>query len=149
MGLPGWLSWLNICLQFRSWTQGPGIKPHVGLLAQQGVSPSAPSAPPLCSCSFSLSLSVKWINKIFLKFKKFISMLGLNSWSWGQDLSWNRELDSTNWDTQMLWICNYFILSLLSLPIFCLPDWIINFIRERLCLVHCGIPNMFSIQLVG
>lgn len=46
-------------------------------------------------------------------------------------------------------ICDYFILSLLIL---CLPDWIISFMRERLCLVHCCISNtsrMYSIQLRG
>ena len=26
-GVPGWLSWLNICLFLRSSSQGPGIKP--------------------------------------------------------------------------------------------------------------------------
>jgi len=42
--------------------------------------------------------------------------------------------------------CNYFILSLL---IFGLPDQIISFIRTRSYLVHCCIPNMYSVQLIG
>ena len=31
VGAPGWLSPLSICLQPRSGSQGPGIKPHAGL----------------------------------------------------------------------------------------------------------------------
>ena len=32
-----WMAqWLSICLQLRSWSQGPGIKPHVGPPAQWG-----------------------------------------------------------------------------------------------------------------
>lgn len=42
--------------------------------------------------------------------------------------------------------CNYFILSWLT---FCLPDQIISFVRTRSYLVHCCIPNMYSIQLIG
>ena len=33
---PGWLSGLSLYLQLRSWSQGPGIKPHIGLSVQQG-----------------------------------------------------------------------------------------------------------------
>ena len=55
MGAPGWLSWLSICLWFRSWSQGPGIEPRVGLPAQQSL-----------SLPF-LSLALSQINKIFLK----------------------------------------------------------------------------------
>ena len=32
----GWLCWLSIWLLLRSWSWGPGIKPCVGLCAQQG-----------------------------------------------------------------------------------------------------------------
>ena len=32
-----WLNQLSICLQLRLQSQGPGIKPHMGLPAQQGV----------------------------------------------------------------------------------------------------------------
>ena len=34
---PGCLSWLCICLRLRSSSQGPGIKPCIGLPAPQGV----------------------------------------------------------------------------------------------------------------
>ena len=30
VGVPGWFSQLNICLWLRSWSQSPGIEPHVG-----------------------------------------------------------------------------------------------------------------------
>ena len=49
-GVPGWLSRWSVCLQLRSWSQGPGIEPHImGLPAQWGVC--------LCHspCLFSLS----------------------------------------------------------------------------------------------
>ena len=35
--VPGWLSQLNICLQLRSWSRGPGIEPCIGIPAQEGV----------------------------------------------------------------------------------------------------------------
>ena len=49
-----WLHPLSICLGLRSWSQGPGIKPHIGLPAQQGVCLSLSLFPTPCSC-FSLS----------------------------------------------------------------------------------------------
>ena len=36
LGAPGWLSGLSLCLWLRSWSQGPGIEPRIGLSAQQG-----------------------------------------------------------------------------------------------------------------
>ena len=32
--VPGWLSRGGVCLRLRAWSQGPGMEPHVGLLAQ-------------------------------------------------------------------------------------------------------------------
>ena len=54
----GGLRGLSICLQLRSWCQGPGIEPRVGLPAQWGVCFSLP----LCLCSCSLSVSLSQIN---------------------------------------------------------------------------------------
>ena len=34
IGTPGWLSRLSVCLWLRSWSQGPGIKPHIRLPAR-------------------------------------------------------------------------------------------------------------------
>ena len=66
-GAPGWLNWLSIYLQLRSWSQGPGIRPHIRLPAQEGVCFSSslcplPSAP-------ALRHSLSQINK-YLKKKK-------------------------------------------------------------------------------
>ena len=65
-GAPGCLRCLSICLQLRSWSLGPEIKPLVRFLAERGVcfSLSLSPLPMLC-----LSLSLKWINKIFKKQK--------------------------------------------------------------------------------
>ena len=41
--------WLSVCLLLRSWFQGPGIKPHIRLLAQQRVCFSFCPSPRLCS----------------------------------------------------------------------------------------------------
>ena len=65
-GVPRWLSWLSICLLLGSWSQGPEIEPHIGLLAQPGACFSFSAAPPPCA----LSLSVKKINYLQLKKKK-------------------------------------------------------------------------------
>ena len=65
VGAPGWLSWLSIFLQLRSWSRGPGIEPHVGLPAEEGAGLSSPSlglSPPLVPSLFQ-------INKIFKKKK--------------------------------------------------------------------------------
>ena len=53
--MPGWLSWLRLCLGFMLWLQGPGIEPHICPPALQGVC-FTPSA-----CA--LTLSLKWTNK--------------------------------------------------------------------------------------
>ena len=77
-GVSGWPSQLSICFQLGSWSQGPGMEPHIGESAQQVVFFSLY----LCFCSLlmltlslsfslspscSLSLSLKWVNKIFKK----------------------------------------------------------------------------------
>ena len=54
-GAPGWLSQSSVCLWLRSWSQGPGTKPHVQLPTQQ-VS-AFPHVP--CLCSLFLFLSLK------------------------------------------------------------------------------------------
>ena len=36
-GAPGWLRRLSICLQLRSWSQGPGMAPCIRLPAQRGL----------------------------------------------------------------------------------------------------------------
>uniref|UniRef100_A0A452TJ20 Spindlin family member 3 n=1 Tax=Ursus maritimus TaxID=29073 RepID=A0A452TJ20_URSMA len=45
-GVPGWLSWLIVCLQLRSWSWGPGIKTcikpaSVSLISKGSASPSS------------------------------------------------------------------------------------------------------------
>ena len=45
---PERLSWLSICLWFRSWSQGLGIEPHVRLLIQQTLLLPLP-LPPACA----------------------------------------------------------------------------------------------------
>ena len=50
-GAPGWLNQLSICLWLGSWSRGPGIQPHIRLLAQRGVCFSLSP----CSCSLSVS----------------------------------------------------------------------------------------------
>ena len=45
LGVPRWLSQLSICLQFRSWSQGPGNEPRIRLPTQQGVYFPVPSLP--------------------------------------------------------------------------------------------------------
>ena len=41
LGAPGWLSGLSLCLRLRSWSQGPGMEPHMGsLLRMEPASPS-------------------------------------------------------------------------------------------------------------
>ena len=37
LGAPGWCSQLSICLGLKSWSQDPGMEPHIGIPAQQGV----------------------------------------------------------------------------------------------------------------
>ena len=70
LGVPGWLSWLSIWLQLRSWSWGPGIElTSDSLLGEESASPS-PSAHPYCLCFLSLC-SLSQINKLFI-FKKFI-----------------------------------------------------------------------------
>ena len=54
---PGWLSQLSVCLELRSWSQGPGFKFCIGLPA----SPSHFACHSSCLCSLS--------NKIFIKKK--------------------------------------------------------------------------------
>ena len=61
-----WLS-LSVCFQLGSWSQGLGMEPHIGLLAQQGVFFSLGLCPsPACV----LSLSLQYINKILKKQKQ-------------------------------------------------------------------------------
>ena len=56
-GAPGWLSLVSICLQLRSWSQGPGMEQRIRLPAQWGVCFSLPLflCPSLCLCPLSLS----------------------------------------------------------------------------------------------
>ena len=60
--MPGWLSWLTVCLWLRSWSWGPRIEPYVFLPAQQGVCFSLS----LCPSPFVLS-QIKSFKKIILK----------------------------------------------------------------------------------
>ena len=48
------VQWLSICVQLWSWSQGPGIKSHIGLPWREPASPSA---------YVSASLSVSLMNK--------------------------------------------------------------------------------------
>lgn len=57
-GALGWLSRLSISLQLRLWSPGPGIKPHIGLPAQQGACFSLSLPLPLLMRSLFLSLSL-------------------------------------------------------------------------------------------
>ena len=62
---PGWLSRLSICLQLRSWSQVPGIKPCIGLPTQWGVCFSLLLC--LCpACAISLSQIKKSLKKKIL-----------------------------------------------------------------------------------
>ena len=52
--------WLSICLQLRSWSQGPGIMAHARLPAQQGVCVSLSFCPfHLLMLSLTHTLSLK------------------------------------------------------------------------------------------
>ena len=51
---PGWLSGLSLCLRLRSWSQGPGMEPRIGLSAQRGVCFSLSLCLPLCLLVISL-----------------------------------------------------------------------------------------------
>ena len=62
LGAPRWLSWLVICLQLRSWSQGPWIEPHIRLPTQWGEGEREAGSPH----AFSHSLS--HINKLNLFF---------------------------------------------------------------------------------
>ena len=55
LGVPGWLRWLNVCLQLKSSSQGPGMEPSVRLPAQWDVCFSLS----LCVFVHALSLSNK------------------------------------------------------------------------------------------
>ena len=65
--MSGWLSWLSVCLRFRSWSQDSGIKPHGGLPAQWG----EPACFSLCSLHppplLVLTSSLSQINKIIME----------------------------------------------------------------------------------
>lgn len=67
----GWLSLLNISswFQLRSWFQGPGIKPGIGLHAKHEVCFFHYHSP--YSCAYILSLSLK-INKEHLQTVQFL-----------------------------------------------------------------------------
>ena len=54
-GAPGWLSHLGVCLQLRSWSQGPGNEPLIGFPAQWRVCFSLCPSPHSCSLSLCLS----------------------------------------------------------------------------------------------
>ena len=56
-GAARWLSWLSLCLWLRSWSQGPGIEPFVGLPAQQRACFSL--FPLVLALLLSLSLSLE------------------------------------------------------------------------------------------
>ena len=61
---PGWLSWLSVCLWRRSWFQGPGIEPCMGLpVGKEPASPSPAVLSLACTHSHSLSLALSQINK--------------------------------------------------------------------------------------
>ena len=59
-GVAGWLSRLSICLQLRSWTQGPGTEPLLGASYSVG---SLLLPLPLLLLSSPLSCSLSQINK--------------------------------------------------------------------------------------
>ena len=59
IGVSGWLNQLSICLQLRSWSQGPEIEPHIGLLTHRGACFSLSLCCFPCLCALILSLSVK------------------------------------------------------------------------------------------
>ena len=71
MGVPGGLSELSICLPPRSWSQHPGMEPHIRLPAHWRVCFSISvnaCPPPSTACVLSLlSLSNKQINNLFPK----------------------------------------------------------------------------------
>ena len=57
-GAPGWLCWLRVCLQLRSWSRVLGSSPESGFLLGGGSASPSPSASPqpyLCSLAHSLS----------------------------------------------------------------------------------------------
>ena len=64
-GALGWLSWLSICLQLRSWSWGPVFKPQV---VPPSGKPAPPSAIPHCLCSVAVTLCQT--NKQILKKRK-------------------------------------------------------------------------------
>ena len=62
---PGWLRGLSLCIKLRSWSQGPGIEPYIGLSAQWGACFLLSLCLPLCG----LVISACQINKIFRKIR--------------------------------------------------------------------------------
>ena len=70
-GTPGWLSWLNIRLQLRSWSHSSWFQALLGSVLPGAhlefcISPSL-TAPPLPLLLLTLSLSLSKINKHFFK----------------------------------------------------------------------------------
>ena len=83
--LPGFTSWLKLCVgasgwhsqlcinswfQLRSWTQGPEIEPHIGLCAQHGISLGFSLLlsllnPSTLACLLALSLSLIVFQMLF------------------------------------------------------------------------------------
>ena len=61
----------SVCLLLRSWSQGPGIEPPVGLPAPQEACFSVSHSP--CLCSLSRCVSLCQINKILKKKNHFMS----------------------------------------------------------------------------
>ena len=52
---PEQLSWLSLCLQCRSWSQGPWVNPCFGIPTQWRACFSLSLCPSLCSCSLWFS----------------------------------------------------------------------------------------------
>ena len=84
---PGWLSQLSVCFQLRSWSQHPGIEPHVGLPDYQEVCFSLTLCPspllvfPLSFSNKNFKVSINYLNSrnncsslfLFLVYLKWIA----------------------------------------------------------------------------
>ena len=83
IGAPGWLvGWVaDSWFQCRSWSQGRGIQPHVGLRTQQGVCLRFSFS--LCSSPHTHSLSQ--INKSFLTNTAICAPRTVSEWIMGRD----------------------------------------------------------------
>ena len=90
MGASGWLSWLVVCLQLRSWSPGPWIEPCMGLpcSAESLLFPFLLPLPSACSlCFFSLSNKQK---KMFKReIRKSVSLVIISK---ADDTWWSNNL---------------------------------------------------------